>query len=91
MGKAHTCVTCPMLETKPGCGIAADADLEVIAWLERFDAEITAGRPLIIEDLTALQWECWVMWSNLKLAYERTHQQRTMGMFEAMMAMMMRG
>jgi hypothetical protein len=91
MGKAHTCVTCPMLETKPGRGIATDGDLEVMTWLERFDTEIIAGRPLIIEEMTALEWECWVMWSNLKLAYERTHQQRISGMFETMMALLMRG
>jgi hypothetical protein len=76
-----------MLDTKPGRGVATDADLEMIAWLERFDAEVIAGRPLIIEDLTALQWECWVIWSNLKQAYERAHQQRIAAMFETMMTM----
>jgi hypothetical protein len=78
-----------MLETKHGRGIATDGDLEVTAWLERFDAEVIAGRPLIIEDMTALEWECWVMWSNLKQVYERAHQQRLAGMLETMMGTIM--
>ncbi|HZS45380.1 MAG TPA: hypothetical protein VFC63_09785 [Blastocatellia bacterium] len=90
MGKAHVCRTCPLLDTKPSKSIAIEADQTVLSWLERFDQEITAGRTLVIEDLSALQWECWIFWSNLKQMYDRAHQQRLAGMFEMLVAMMMK-
>jgi hypothetical protein len=79
-----------MLETKPGRSVTTEGDQTVVSWLERFDQEITAGRQLPIELLTALEWECWVFWSSLKQMYERAHQQRLASMFEMLMAMMMR-
>jgi hypothetical protein len=84
IGKAHVCLSCPMLPTKVK-GRFAEEEAAFLEEIERIIAARDAGLGLSAADLTPLQYEALLIWTRCEAEQRREHEARVKALFESLL------